>query len=509
MSDLAMRTGEWIDERFEIERLVGSGGMGRVYRARDHHSGQSVAVKFLAQPDKRATARFLHESLVLAEIQHPGIVRYVAHGTTPTGEPYLAMEWLEGQDLAHYLGRLRREIAAQTPQAELEQSIPMTTTTAQSTMHLGTLELATSTVDDPVAQRANPAAQGPHLPIPDVIQLGRRLTSAVAELHRRGIVHRDIKPGNLFLRGGSLEQVKLLDFGTVRRPLAHERMTEPGRLIGTPHYMAPEQARSGSEVGPATDIWAIGCVLYECLTGTKAFAGNDLLAVLTSILLNEPIPIRLLRPEVPQPLAELITRMLIKLPANRPDDAGALSDALGAIRTTGPQSVVSADDNLNDTIPAPISLTATEARVTCMLFASDGQMGETGDMSLPADDRPLSAAVAATGAELQRLANGTLLVTIPDPRLPTDQASRAARAAMALRQVAPGLAMVLATGRAEGPRQIPLEQVVRQAAPALERLGAGRIRVDALTASLLDPRFHISRESDGIYLESERQHEAT
>jgi serine/threonine protein kinase/tetratricopeptide (TPR) repeat protein len=505
MSDLAMRAGEWIDDRFEIERLVGSGGMGRVYRARDHQSGQPVAIKFLSQPDKRASERFLYEALVLAEIQHPGIVRYVAHGATPAGEPYLAMEWLEGEDLAHYLWRLRREIAAQTPQTPQDQSLVVTTTTAESTMELGTMELAPPTVNDPEVQRASLAAQGPHLPIAQVLQLGRRLTSAVAELHRRDIVHRDIKPGNLFLRGGSLEQVKLLDFGTVRRPLAHERMTEPGRLVGTPHYMAPEQARAGGEIGPATDIWAIGCVLYECLTGAKAFAGGDLLAVLTCILLNEPIPIRLLRPEVPQALAELITRMMIKSPANRPGDAAALSDALAAIRTSGAQPVVGADDDLDDTIPSPISITAAEARVTCMLFASDGG----GDVVEPADDRPLAAAVTAAGAELQRLANGTLLVTIPDPRLPTDQAARAARAALALRQAAPGLAMVLATGRAEGPRQMPLEQVVRLAALAFDRPGAGRIRVDALTASLLDPRFHISREPDGTYLESERQHEAT
>jgi serine/threonine protein kinase/tetratricopeptide (TPR) repeat protein len=506
MTDPAMRTGEWIEERFEIERLVASGGMGRVFRARDHKTDQPVAVKFLTQPDKRAAERFLHEALVLAEIQHPGIVRYVAHGTTPAGEPYLAMEWLEGEDLAHYLWRLRRELAAQAPQAPqtpLDASLVLTST-SESTMELGTMELGPPTLNDPIVQRAGLAAQAPHLPITEVVQLGRRLTSAVAELHRRGIVHRDIKPGNLFLRGGSLEQVKLLDFGTVRRHLTHERMTEPGRLIGTPHYMAPEQARSGGEIGPATDIWAIGCVLYECLTGVKAFAGDDLLAVLTCILLNEPLPIRLLRPDVPQALAELIIQMLVKLPANRPSDAGALSEALGAIRVTGSHPAIRIE-TLSDTLPSPISITSAEARVTCMLFASDG----TPIDAEHGDDRALSQAVAPAGAELQRLANGILLVTIPDPRLPTDQAARAARAALALRQVAPGLTMVLATGRAEGPRQMPLDQVVTQAARALDRANPGRIQVDALAASLLDARFHISREPGGTYLDSERQHEAT
>jgi serine/threonine protein kinase len=504
MTDLALRAGEWIDERFEIERLVASGGMGRVFLAHDHKSGQPVAVKFLTQPDKRAAERFLHEALVLAEIQHPGIVRYIAHGTTPTGEPYLAMEWLEGEDLARYLWRLRRERAAQTPQSQSDQVL-VVTSTGETTTELGTMELGPPTLDDPMVQRASLAAQAPHLPITQVLQLGRRLTSAVAELHRRGIVHRDIKPGNLFLRGGSLEQAKLLDFGTVRRHLAHERMTEPGRLIGTPHYMAPEQARSGGEIGPATDIWAIGCVLYECLTGVKAFAGDDLLAVLTCILLNEPLPIRLLRPDVPQPLAELIAQMLVKLPANRPSDATALSEALAAIRVTGNQPAVGRAESLSDTLPSPISITSAEARVTCMLFASDGAAID----AAPGDDRPLSHAVAAAGAELQRLANGILLVTIPDPRLPTDQAARAARAALALRQVAPALTMVLATGRAEGPRQMPLEQVVTQAARALDRAGPGKIHLDALAASLLDPRFHVIREPDGTYLESERQHEAT
>ncbi len=492
---------KWLDKRFELERQIAAGGMGRVFRARDHLNDQTVAVKLLARADGRATERFLHEAVVLAEIQHPGIVRYVAHGTTPAGTPYLAMEWLEGEDLSRYLKRHRRDLSSPSTPLPPEPT-PSGSSEAELTMPLGE-----STLNDRAAMYASLSEHAHQVPVSQVLQLGRRLSSAVAELHRRGIVHRDIKPANLFLRGGAFDQVKLLDFGTVRRHLVQERMTEPGRLIGTPHYMAPEQARSGDDIGPATDVWAIGCVLYECLTGIKAFAGKDLLAVLTCIILEDPVPITRLRSDVPAPLSDLIVEMLHKSPNKRPTDADALADALAAMSAASARADTQREAPLNDTLPSSIAITAAEARVTCMLFAKDS--GEPRADAENRDSPALTEVVETAGAELQRLANGAMLVTIPNPHLPTDQATHAARAAIALRQAAPDLSMVLATGRAEGPRQLPLERVVSAAARLLERRMPGRIHVDTLAAALLDSRFHIGRDDDGLFLNAERQYEAT
>jgi hypothetical protein len=161
-------------ERFDVEALVGSGGMGMVFRGRDRVDGQAVALKVLHRQEPMASERFLREAEALAALAHPAIVRYVAHGTTPQGEPYLAMEWLDGETLADRLAR--------------------------------------------GAYRAGLAAA----------RLGSRVLQALAVAHARGIVHRDIKPSNLFLPAADLDQVKLLDFGIARRTQDDWQVTRPG-----------------------------------------------------------------------------------------------------------------------------------------------------------------------------------------------------------------------------------------------------------------------------------------
>src|SRR5262249_49662727 len=161
------------------------------------------------------------------ELRHAGIVRYVAHGETPDGELFLAMEWLEGEDLA---SRLRR--------------MPLTT-------------------DETVA-------------------LGKRVAEALAIAHARGVVHRDLKPSNLFLVDNDVERVTILDFGIARLCDA-ARVTQTGAVLGTPGYMAPEQARGNDEIDPRADVFALGCVLFECLTGSPAFPGDHFMAILAKI----------------------------------------------------------------------------------------------------------------------------------------------------------------------------------------------------------------------------------
>ena len=156
-----MRAGDVIAGRFEIEGVAGTGGMGTVYRSRDLDSGNPAAVKILERLTLDHARRFERESWILSEIDHPGVVGYLGHGVTTDGRPYLAMQWLSGEDLRARLDR------------------------------------------------------GP-LPFDDTIALGRQVASALAEAHRRGVVHRDIKPGNLFLEDGRADRVRVLDFGIAR-----------------------------------------------------------------------------------------------------------------------------------------------------------------------------------------------------------------------------------------------------------------------------------------------------
>src|SRR4051794_11723683 len=181
--------------------------MSIVYRARDKHTGALVALKVLQGSDQLG-ARFARESRVLAELSHPGIVRYVAHGATAAGQRYLAMEWLDGEDLAERLIR-------------------------------GGLTARESVV------------------------LATRVAEALGFAHVRGIVHRDIKPSNIFLPERQAERVKILDFGIARQRegVASLDMTMTGTRLGTPAYMSPEQARGLAELDARVDVFALGCVL--------------------------------------------------------------------------------------------------------------------------------------------------------------------------------------------------------------------------------------------------------
>lgn len=482
-----MRTGDVIAERFEIEREVAVGGMGRIYRARDRQQGCAVAIKLLSQQSPRLRTRLLREAAILAEIHHPGIVRYIAHGPLAGDMVYLVMEWLEGEDLGRYLGRRPQRGASSGADLDDEPSGFDGPTT-------DTLSLDASTV-----RTASGSGRVEPLAVPAAISLGRRLAAAVAELHRRGIIHRDIKPSNLFLAGGSLDHAKLLDFGTAYQYGRADHLTRRGAIVGTPHYMAPEQAQAGGIITPATDVWAIGCVLYRCLTGTRPFEGNDVVAVLTRIVLEPPVPVAVLRSDLPPALADIIMKALEKEPAARHPDADAVLSALEALGDT-PQP--EASPRPWPRAPSP-ALTSAESRVTCMLFADFSRIEHPDDEALTYIARPL-------GGQVQTLADGTVLVTIPDVRLPGDQAARAARVALALQCEYPDLRMVMATGRTmeTRSRDTAMRIDVDAAVDALHSAAPGRVLLDATTAAALGSRFMIVREHGHSFLGPERDHEA-
>src|SRR5262249_40423 len=270
-----MRSGDRVADRFDVGEMIGSGGMGVVHRAIDRLTGEDVALKLLKERGACPLARFFLEARLLAELRHPGIVRYIAHGATLTGDAWLAMEWLSGGSLSEKL------------------------------------------------------RDGP-LPVRDAIALATRAAEALGAAHAAGIVHRDVKPSNLFLVGGGVDRIKVLDFGVPRRGPFPRPHTPAGSRVGTPRYMAPEQVR-GEIIDARVDVFALGCVLYLCLTGRNAFVGKDEMAVLAKILLDEPPAVHRMRLDVPASLSKLVVRLLAKDASARPADGNAVAAALAEI----------------------------------------------------------------------------------------------------------------------------------------------------------------------------------
>ncbi len=271
-----MAVGEIVGNRFRIEGLAGSGGMGAVYRAADLTTGARAAVKVIGRQSASIRARFSREGRVLAELSHPAIVRYLAHGVTGHGHPFLAMDWLEGMDLAHRLAR------------------------------------APIDVDDSFV-------------------LLRRACEGLAVAHAHGIVHRDIKPSNLFLPGGDPARVKVIDFGVARFEEASAPLTRRGSALGTAGYMAPEQALEAADVDARADVYALGCVLFECLTGRPPFLGRHA-SLLVKVIREKPPRPSDLRPGLGVEVDALMGRLLAKDRTERPGDAAEMLLAVDAVR---------------------------------------------------------------------------------------------------------------------------------------------------------------------------------
>lgn len=246
--------------------------MGKVYRALDRELGQHVALKLLAESAAVHATRFAEEARILAELDHPNIVRWIGHGEDAEGQRWLALEWLDGEDLAMRL------------------------------------------------------AHGP-LSVEDSLAIGIAAADALAAAHEHGVIHRDIKPSNLFLVGKDPRHTKLLDFGVARRNSATRVVTRSGVVVGTAGYIPPEHIR-GEPTDARADVFSLGAVLFECLTGQPAFAGGSMAALLRRLLVDEPAPLRHVRHDVPPELDALIASMLAKEPSRRPVDAAAVADTL-------------------------------------------------------------------------------------------------------------------------------------------------------------------------------------
>ncbi|MEU9245361.1 protein kinase [Streptomyces sp. NPDC048385] len=267
--------------RYELVEKLGQGGMGTVHRGVDRQLRRTVAVKLLSSQlahDPQSRARFRREAHAAAALNHPAVatIHDVGEEPHPDGpRPYLVMEYVQGATLAEVL-------------------------------HDGPL---------PVAKAVNAACA---------------VLDALRHSHERGIVHRDIKPSNIMLTGP--ETVKVLDFGIAKAfTEAATRITGSGAAIGTPAYLSPEQI-SGAEIDHRADLYAMGCLLHELLTGQTPFHGDSPFAVMHQHLYAEPEPVSRLRPQIPPAVETVILRALCKDPAERFADAGqmraALADAL-------------------------------------------------------------------------------------------------------------------------------------------------------------------------------------
>lgn len=447
-----MRSGQLVADRFEIVSLAGTGGMGAVYRATDRLGGHLVALKVVTSPGDDDADRFTREAKLLARLEHPGIVGYVAHGLTEDGARFMAMEWLEGEDLSQRL-----------------------------------------------------SSQG--LSVAESLSLIRRTADALSAAHDQGIIHRDIKPSNLFLVGGEPDRVKVLDFGIARPTLASQAMTRTGALVGTLSYMAPEQARGDRALDSRLDVFALGTVLYECLTGVQAFAGSQAVGVLAKILFNEIPRIRDVRPDLPESLDCLVAHLMAKDPDQRPANGAAVIaalDGLGSLGEFAPAPAVA---------PAAPSITGGEQRLlSVMLVARQGDVLAATQETLTPEQlantlSPLRSAVMPLGAEVAPLADGAILVKLEGRGTATDQAAQAAACALAIRSAMPDARVALATGPADVSGQWPVGRVIDRAAALLETTLTtldGGVYIDDVTAGLLDARFDVASAASGQILRGNR-----
>jgi serine/threonine protein kinase/tetratricopeptide (TPR) repeat protein len=453
-----------IADRFEIQTLVGQGGMGSVYRARDRVTRAVLALKIVRGGDVDRE-RFFREAKILANLFHPGIVRYHAHGVTPQGQLYLAMDWLEGPDLATVLAR-------------------------------GKLGLAES------------------------LALCARVAEALGAAHRRGVVHRDVKPGNIVLVSGSAEQVKLLDFGIARTgTAARDGDARPERAIGTLGYMAPEQMLSRPDIDPRADVFALGCVLFECLTGRPAFEAETEVGLLARMM-SPPPSARAHVPSLPEAVDHLIARLVAAAPESRPADGQAAAEAILACAPPVPSRSSSRPgprESLSDAEQrlAPLLSIVPRAVLDAGLSAT-----EPGGPSAPRDfggEEPTLAADAASIALSARvspiarrfrattevLPNGTIAVLLDGGGPVVDQAARAALCALALREALTEEAIAIATGR-RGTAGSSAAEVVSRALRALSAAPiegcASRIVLDDATSGLLDGRFELARAGSASVL---------
>jgi len=274
---------------YRIEAELSTGGMGAVYRARHEIIDRAVAVKVLRPElsgDPELVSRFVNEAKAASAIQHPSIIDVYDFGYTPDGQAYLVMELLDGESLAQRITRRRR------------------------------------------------------LPASEAVEITRGIASALSAAHAKGIVHRDLKPDNVFLVSDPDlgERAKVLDFGVAKLLDAANdaaQYTQTGALMGTPLYMAPEQAQAARSIDERADLYSLGCILYELLTGQPPFRGEGAGEIITMQMFDTPELPSTRVDGISTTLDQVTMRLLEKAPADRFATAAETSNALAAAMASG------------------------------------------------------------------------------------------------------------------------------------------------------------------------------
>jgi tetratricopeptide (TPR) repeat protein len=436
--------------RFAVEREVGRGGVGVVYRAFDLETQQVVALKVVAAdagvaPEEEA--RLEREGRLLANLDHPGIVKTVAFGLLEdTGLPYVAMEWLEGEDLA---ARQKRD----------------------------PLDLAES------------------------LELTDSVGHALEAAHEAGVIHRDIKPGNIFLckqAGPGLLDCfpKLVDFGVAANTDAHIART--GDVVGTPAYMAPEQARGDAPIDVRCDIYSLGATLFELLAGRPPHVGPNAIATLARLVTTAPPRLSELRPEIPGLVDGLVGRMLETDPEARPSSMREVLDLLGeaAREATRTSWLVEPDPVRSSRLGTSISRLVTT--IVGVRFPS-----------AQARERALDQ-LRRRGADAAPIGSDAVVAHLGAQRAVGNEAAAALE--LGRRLARSGARVGIASGRArlsfrtETGDARPVGEVVDRAAALARDAAAGGVLVDATTSELGRGRYEFRTRDDGSAVVGEPVH---
>ena len=278
MADVLEQLRAKLGDRYEVERLVGEGGMATVFLAKDLRHGRKVAIKTLKAELAASIGadRFLREIRLAANLQHPNILGLYDSGDAD-GILYYVMPFIEGESLR---ARLDRE---------------------------------------------------QQLPIHDAVRITREAAEGLAYAHEHGVVHRDIKPENILLQNG---HALVADFGIARAlDAAGEKLTQTGMAVGTPHYMSPEQAMGADGADGRSDIYSLGCVLYELLVGQPPFDGPNARAILARHTMEQVPSLTVVRPSIPDELEDTVLQSLEKTPADRYQKMSEFADCLADLES--------------------------------------------------------------------------------------------------------------------------------------------------------------------------------
>jgi len=429
-----------IGGRFELLTHAGKGGMASVYKARDLQTSGIVAVKVLTLDRPFDVARFAREASVLATVEHPNVVRYITHGQA-SGVHFLAQEWVDGETLAVF--SRNRGVTAR-----------------------------------------------------DAVTIALGVARALGAIHELGVIHRDVKPSNIIIENGKPDGVKLVDFGIARAAADAGVLTRSGVMLGTPSYMAPEQAQGVLTIEPTADVWALGCVLCEMLSGRITFAGKTPAAIRAKVLLGDPQPLAAACPEAPDELVTLVGHMLEKATRRRPSDGAATVARLEALPPIGdgPTRRVGVAEPV--TLAMPVRPRAEGTRCYVFLAAADEN----------APPSPALAQVAADHAmDLHSFEGGGALMVSRESG--KTGAIEAARAALELRdQVFDGAVSVFGQAFTD-----TLSDAIDRGSALLDRamvgtlfgdiVGAGPVvHIDDVIADLIENDMPVDKTDEGPVL---------